>query len=129
MAAASNTHRPRIDSTVIADLIRAAVQLVMRDKIVAGLVIVMIAGIFFMGGGGKDKQSHRFMGQGQNQSQSPEENEGQEQGAAEQSQGQGQSQNPGQGQEDKARIKTKSKIQARELKTKVHHRAARKTMP
>jgi hypothetical protein len=49
---------------VLADLIRAAVQLVMRDKIVAGLVIVMILGLFFMGGNGnKDKNGHRFISQ------------------------------------------------------------------
>jgi hypothetical protein len=78
----------------------------MRDKIVAGLLIVMIAGIFFMGGGGKEKANHRFMGSGgdgQRQGQSGDEGgnsdsaseQGMEQGRG---QGQGQSQGQSQGQ-------------------------------
>ncbi|MBU6452675.1 MAG: hypothetical protein KGS72_12890 [Cyanobacteria bacterium REEB67] len=78
----------------------------MRDKIVAGLLIVMIAGIFFMGGGGKEKANHRFMGaggDGQRQGQSADDggsaDQSGEQGAEQgHSLGQGQGQDQGQGQ-------------------------------
>jgi hypothetical protein len=85
------------------DLIRAAVQLVMRDKIVAGLVIVAILGMFYCGvNQTKDAGGHRFAakqakegGQEDNGSEAMDAGDkGQSEG---QEQGQGQAKGPGQG--------------------------------
>jgi len=73
----------------------------MRDKIVAGIVIVAILGIFFTGVSNKDSGGHRFISkQGQPKEGGQEEEGGEGQEAAEkgQSPGQGEGQGQGQGQ-------------------------------
>jgi hypothetical protein len=82
---------------VLADLIRAAVQLVMRDKIVAGIVIVAILGIFFCGVNKQDGGGHRFISK-QARGDQADDGDGQEAADKGQAQGQGQGQNQGQGQ-------------------------------
>lgn len=85
---------------MLADIIRALVQRVFRDKIVAGIVIVFILGLFFAGTN-KDNGGHRFISKGAQEG-GAEAGEGAPEGAGQgQSEGQPQGQNqasPGQGQ-------------------------------
>jgi hypothetical protein len=106
---------------VLADLIRAAVQLVMRDRIVAGLVIVLILGFFYCGVNKQDSGGHRFISKqskgdqggqndgGQNEGAQDDKGQGQQtgdkgqgqgagSGKGDEAQGQGKDQGQGQGQ-------------------------------
>ncbi len=85
---------------MLADIIRATVQLVFRDRIVAGLVIVFILGIFFCGINSKDGNGHRFLGKQGAADQAGSEQaggEGQQAGEKGQSAGQGPGAGTGQG--------------------------------
>lgn len=82
---------------MFADLIRAAVQLVFRDKIVAGIVIVGILSIFFLGANHKDAGGHRFISKEAGEQSEQGEGGGEAQPEGEKGQGQGQGQSKGQG--------------------------------